>query len=142
MWRGDNVYKMTAKTREYCIIIDNYTFASLPARYVSKTDADLLKDVFTQLNFIVEIRKNLLAEEINLVLDFYASKLELASHQCIVVIILSHDYKEMVCGIDFRVEDSIKEVVDVHDIVEKFPIKIVHFRKVPKILFISSSKGC
>jgi len=99
--------------------------------------------VFIQLNFIVKKRKNSSAQEINLVLDFYASKLELASHQCIVVIILSHGHKEMVCGRDFKVEDQIKGVIGVRDIIEKFSNKNCSLLKgKPKIFFISSSKGC
>jgi len=140
--KGKNVYKMSAEKRGYCIIFDNFTFTSLSNRYGCRTDANLLKQVFTQLNFIVEHHKNFLAKKISGYLEYYASKKELASHDALIVIILSHGFKDMVCGIDFKAGDEIKGAVSVQEIVEKFSSnKCPLLKNKPKIFFLNSTKG-
>lgn len=129
-------YKMTAKPRGPCLIINNIDFDSdiFPQRKGSDQDARRFDDVFQQLGFAVFLRRNQTAEQMKSLCKEIASKCK-KEHDALFVILLSHGSE---CGI--YGSDGIE--VDLNDIITYFDNK--HCKAMigkPKVFVIQACRG-
>lgn len=97
-------YRMDDGTLGYCLIINNFDFSAsvirtLNNREGTNTDAETLKKIFQWLQFTVEERPDLTANQICQAMEEYRRK----NHRdmsCFVCCILSHGHKGVVFGTD------------------------------------------
>ncbi|XP_046564957.1 uncharacterized protein LOC124273712 isoform X3 [Haliotis rubra] len=85
----ENEYKMTAVPRGICLTIQNQTFEKFCNRSGTDIDAAEIRSVFTKLQFTVDVRKDLSANEMIDVLHQYARK-DHSEFDAFVCFILTH----------------------------------------------------
>lgn len=149
-WRiGPNIYPMTATVRGYCLLINNIKFDTIGERKGSEIDGNLLRQTFEQLGFNVVYEENLTAIGMHELLDLYSSE-ELASHDALAVIILSHGGDDgIICGTDYKKKvkkegekEEISGKISVREIIEKFNnTNCKSLRGKPKMFFLSCCRG-
>jgi len=94
---------MTSTPRGFCLIINNQRFANpkkFRFRRGSRADAYRLKEVFTQLGFLVHYRPNLTVTEMQTTLLNIARSPQLKWHDALAIIILSHGDTDVIYGTD------------------------------------------
>lgn len=96
------MYSMDRKHRGYCLIINNSEFLNNDPRQGSEKDAEFLKNVFTWLDFDVEILRDLTTREIHDCLIKF-QKRDHTERDCFVCCILSHGKSQAVYGTDGKV---------------------------------------
>ena len=112
-WDPQFCYRMKSSPLGFCIIINNVEFEDniLPPRLGSDMDATRLSDVFSGLNYKVEIRRNLTSGEIKQFFKQISKSSILENHDSLVVIVLSHGETEAYFGTDnllFNIRDMLK----------------------------------
>ncbi|KAL9971090.1 hypothetical protein ACROYT_G023576 [Oculina patagonica] len=131
-------YKMNSFPHGKCIIINNESFhnkAVNPDRDGAKHDEKGLKDLFEELGFVVDIRRNLTQSEINETTREVAGE-DHRNCDAFVFIIMSHgEACDVVLGVDGR-------PVYVKDIMTEFKaIKRSTLRGKPKLFFMQCCRG-
>jgi len=140
---GNDVYKMTAETRGYCLIVDNLKFQhkEVKNRSGTRVDAKRLEGIFTKLKFKVIVKEDLTGDEMHQFFYDISGKSELAQHDCLVTIILSHGKEGgIICGTDFEITENgfIRDI----DVIDKFNHD--NCRDLigkPKLFFLSCCRG-
>ncbi len=117
--KSDDVYNMTANPRGICLIIDNQLFSDplLPFRYGSRADSERLSNVFSQLSFDVQIKRNQTVSEMEKLFLDLSKNSDLKYHNALAVIILSHGKTDSIYGSDgntIKIESVLKNLAKVH----------------------------
>ena len=130
-------YKMVNYPRGKCIVINNLTFdEETSERLGAKHDEDRLKDLFEELGFVVEIKRNLTRDEMyKLAKDVAAD--DHSNFDAFVLIIMSHGGTggDAVIGVDGRAA-RIEEIMD-----EFKAISCASLQIKPKLFFIQCCTG-
>jgi len=145
---SNDYYKMDAKPRGVCLIINNYQFqhlgCSLPdkqrgrrqfrSRRGSEVDAESLRRSFTRLHFDVVIEENLSCRGMDDMMARYAASNH-ANYDCFVSAILSHGTIGHVYGVDGW-------PITIRDLSNHFkPLNCPTLKGKPKIFFIQACQG-
>lgn len=137
-WHRDPIedYKMSARNRGICLIINNVEFDLnfLPTRKGSDMDAFRFKEVFKQLGFEVDCKRNLTAEKMK---NTFIQKASLChpKHDALIVILLSHGTESGVFGID-GLEVDLNETLSHFD-----NKKCKHMTGKPKVFIVQACRG-
>ncbi len=133
----DDFYKMTSKPRGICLIIDNHLFygCNLSFRKGSRADAERLSNVFSQLGFVVFRRVNQNVAQMKTLLQDLSLNPELASHDALAVIILSHGKADEVYGSD----GGLIAVADILSFFNNINCRLMINK--PKMFFLSACRG-
>lgn len=96
-----NDYKMTARPRGPCLIVNNIDFEAdmFPKRKGSDEDAKRFDDIFQQLGFTVIMRRNQTADQMRELFKEVAKECK-PEHDALFVIILSHGSEDGIYGTD------------------------------------------
>lgn len=137
-WHSDENedYKMSAPQRGICLIINNVIFdlELLPKRKGSDKDAYRFKEVFKQLGFSVESKRNLTAEKMKSTFRQVSTRC-MAKHDAVVVILLSHGTESGIYGTDGL-------EVDLNDILSYFDNKkCKQMIGKPKVFIVQACRG-
>lgn len=137
-WHSDEIedYKMSATQRGICLIINNVEFdlELLPKRKGSDKDAYRFKEVFKQLGFSVESKRNLTAEKMKSLFRQVSARC-MAKHDAVVVILLSHGTESGIYGTDGL-------EVDLNDILSYFDNKkCKQMMGKPKVFIVQACRG-
>lgn len=129
-------YKMTAKPRGPCLIINNIDFDSdlFPQRKGSEHDATRLRDVFGQLGFEITHERNLTAKNMKKALKRIRGKCKI-NNDALVIIILSHGSESGIYGSD-GIELDFNYMIDIFD---NRHCKIMISK--PKIFIVQACRG-
>ncbi|KAL9971085.1 hypothetical protein ACROYT_G023571 [Oculina patagonica] len=129
-------YKMKSLPRGKCVIKNNEQFHDEAYnRDGAKHDEKRLKDLFEELGFVVDIRRNLTRDEINKTSKDVAAE-DHSNFDAFVFIIMSHGgSRDAVFGVDDR-------AAYVEDVMSEFKaIKCPTLRNKPKLFFIQCCRG-
>ncbi len=132
---GD-VYDMKSRPRGFCLIIDNQLFSvpDLSFRVGSRADADRLSDVFSQLGFSVFRYVNKNVAQMQTLLKELSQNPELANHDALAVIILSHGICDKIYG-----TDGLIAVEDILSLFNNINCRLMINK--PKMFFLSACRG-
>lgn len=116
-WHNDPVedYKISASLRGICLIVNNVTFDIdvLTYRKGSDMDAYRFKEIFRQMGFYVECKRNLTAEKMKSLFKQVAARC-MKKHDALVVILLSHGTESGIYGSD-GLEVEMNEILTYFD---------------------------
>lgn len=132
----DEDYKMTSTQRGICLIINNVEFdlEMLTNRKGSDMDAFRFKDIFKQLGFTVECKRNLTSDKMRAIFK-QVSALCSSKHDALIVILLSHGTESGIYG-----SDGIE--VDLNDILTYFDNKRCKpMIGKPKVFIVQACRG-
>ncbi len=131
-----NVYDMKSRPRGFCLIIDNQLFSvpDLAFRAGSRADADRLSDVFSQLGFDVFRYVNQNVDQMQTLLKQLSINPELANHDALAVIILSHGIRDEIYG-----TDGLIAVEDILSLFNNINCRLMIHK--PKMFFLSACRG-
>jgi hypothetical protein len=133
--KSGDVYNMTANPRGICLIIDNQVFSDQPFRYGSKVDSERLSNVFFQLGFDVQIKRNQTVSEMEKLFLDLSKNPDLKDHNALAVIILSHGKTDAIYGSDGN-------TIEIESVLENFNnINCLSMIDKPKMFFISACRG-
>jgi len=129
-------YKMTSRQRGICLIINNVQFEldMFPQRKGSDMDAYRFKEIFKQLGFSVESKRNLTAEKMKIIFKQVAAKCS-AKHDALVVILLSHGTESGIYGVD-GLEVDLNDILTYYD-----NKKCKQLMGKPKIFIVQACRG-
>uniref|UniRef100_A0A0B6ZE65 Caspase family p20 domain-containing protein n=1 Tax=Arion vulgaris TaxID=1028688 RepID=A0A0B6ZE65_9EUPU len=137
-------YKMTAKPRGYCVVIDNQQFKADPldpeavqtlgTREGSDIDSRALQKSFERLHFLVEVHLNQTDVNIIQLLRGFSAK-DHKEFDCFICCILSHGGESHVFGVNGR-------KVQLGDITSMFRTQSCpSLSRKPKLFFMASCRG-
>lgn len=129
-------YKMTSSERGICLIINNVEFEldMLTKRTGSDADAFRFKEIFQQMGFQVDLKRNITSEKMRNYLK-QTSACCTRKHDAVIVILLSHGTESGIYGTDGL-------EVDMNDILNYFDNRICSpMRGKPKVFIIQSCRG-
>lgn len=132
----DEDYKMTSDQRGICLIINNVQFDldMLPTRKGSDMDAFRFKEIYKQLGFSVESKRNLTSDKMRAVLKQVSTRC-LSKHDALIVILLSHGTESGIYG-----SDGIE--VDLNDILTYFDNRrCKQMIGKPKVFIVQACRG-
>lgn len=137
-WRVDLVedYKMTASQRGICLIINNVDFEHdmFPERKGSDYDAYRFKEIFKQLGFSIESKRNLTADKMKAIFKQISARC-MVKHDSLVVILLSHGTESGIYGTDGL-------EVDMNDILTYFDNRnCKQMMGKPKVFIVQACRG-
>ncbi len=134
---NNDVYNMTSRPRGFCLIIDNQLFSvpNLSFRAGSRADADRLSDVFSQLGFDVFRYVNQNVDQMQTLLKRLSINPELANHDALAVIILSHGKDDEIYGSD----GGLIAVADILSLFNNINCRLMINK--PKMFFLSACRG-
>jgi hypothetical protein len=128
-------YRMTAKPRGFCILINNIEFRRNELRrHGADEDAKSLREVFNYFHFDVREKKNLTSTKMFKFLRKSSQSCN-AKHDALVVIVSSHGSDGVVYGTDGK-EVKIKDILELFNN-EKCPALLGK----PKIFFLLACRG-
>lgn len=109
-------YKMTAKMRGLCLIINNVDFEGgiFPTRRGSDFDAKRFDTIFQQLGFSVTVCRNLTADQMRETLIQFP-KLCKKEHDAVFILIFSHGNETGIYGTDGLEIDTERDVISRFD---------------------------
>jgi len=140
---GPDIYPMKAIKRGFCLIIDNLEFdiGRNFYRHGSRADAIQLHSVFSQLGFHVIHKRDQTEQQMNDAFDCIAANPDLSSHDCFVIIILSHGMENgVICAKDYN--SSGDGFVTDMQIINKFNnSNCPALKDKPKLYFFSCCRG-
>ncbi|XP_048043291.1 caspase-22 [Megalobrama amblycephala] len=130
---ADEEYKMDSNPRGLCVIINNENFKDPEdKRHGSQNDVDSLKDLFKDLGFLVEIKKDQTASDIKQLMIKYK---DCHHADCFVCCVLSHGDETGVLGVD-------EEICPVNAITSPFDgVNCPSLLGKPKVFFIQACRG-
>ncbi|XP_051562231.1 caspase-8-like isoform X2 [Myxocyprinus asiaticus] len=131
----DYYYSMTQRPLGYCLIINNYNFEKMSSfrnRTGTDKDKEELTRVFRKMHFLVELRDDLQASDMQDSIKEFAER-DHSLMDTFVCCILSHGERGTVLGIDG------KEVA-IHDLTQPFAACRTLTSK-PKLFFIQACQG-
>lgn len=132
----DEDYKMSAKPRGECLIINNVDFENniFAKRVGSDKDAHDFKLTFVELGFEVDSRRNLTSEDMRKAFKRTSMKCN-KRHDALIVILLSHGTEDGIYGIDC-IE------IDLNDILNYFDNKRCRdMVGKPKVFIVQACRG-
>lgn len=137
-WHRDPIedYKMSSSQRGICLIINNVQFdiEMLPRRKGSDMDAFRFKEIFKQLGFTVESKRNLSADKMKATFKQVSARC-MAKHDALVVILLSHGTESGIYGTDGL-------EVEMNDILTYFDNKkCKQLTNKPKVFIVQACRG-
>lgn len=137
-WRNDlnEDYRMKSSQRGICLIVNNVLFEEdlLPQRKGSDMDAFRFKEIFKQLGFIVESKRNLTADKMKAVFKQVSARCT-AKYDALIVILLSHGSESGIYG-----TDGIE--MDMNDILSCFDNKkCKQMLGKPKVFIVQACRG-
>ncbi len=127
---------MKSLPRGKCVIVNNEQFHDEAYNHDGANhDEKRLKDLFEELGFVVDIRRNLTRDEINKTSKDVAAE-DHSNFDAFVFIIMSHGgSRDAVCGVDDR-------PAYVEDVMSEFKaMKCPSLRNKPKLFFIQCCRG-
>ncbi|KAK3589763.1 hypothetical protein CHS0354_021092 [Potamilus streckersoni] len=137
-------YKMDARPRGICLIISNKNFTvtaedadskEMPARQGTEKDTEYLNQIFTKLNFIVQIKEDLKDFEMARALVDIAQNTDHTRYDCFVCCILSHGALGHVFG-------SNGKLIPIRDLTSCVQANRCHtLAGKPKLFFIQACQG-
>ncbi len=135
--KDGDVYNMTSRPRGICLIIDNHEFngCDLSFRTGSRADADRLFNVFNQLGFDVFRYVNQTVAQMETLLKRLSINPELANHDALAVIILSHGKDDEIYGTD----GGLIAVADILSLFNNINCRLMINK--PKMFFLSACRG-
>ncbi|XP_020783687.2 caspase-2 isoform X2 [Boleophthalmus pectinirostris] len=98
-------YKMTSSPRGLALVISNVAFdphaaPDLDLRKGGEVDDEVLRKVFTELDYIVTVQRNLTAQDMRLCIESFSRRPEHRTVDSCVVCLLSHGVEGAVYGTD------------------------------------------
>lgn len=137
-WRFDLAedYKMTARQRGICLIINNVNFEHdmFAKRKGSDMDAYRFKEIFKQLGFSIESKRNLTADKMKAIFKQISARC-MVKHDSLVVILLSHGTESGIYGTDGL-------EVDMNDILTYFDNRSCkQMMGKPKVFIVQACRG-
>lgn len=132
----DEDYKMTSTQRGICLIINNVQFEldMLSTRKGSDMDAFRFKEIFKQLGFLVESKRNITSDKMRSILKQVSARC-MSKHDALVVILLSHGTESGIYGTDGL-------EVDLNDILTYFDNKkCKQMMGKPKVFIVQACRG-
>ncbi|KAK2501106.1 hypothetical protein MC885_009431 [Smutsia gigantea] len=130
-----DMYRMDRKHRGHCVIVNNYSFTSLPHRTGTNVDAECLKSVFQWLGFSVYTYNNVTKKCLEEILQEFKSHPGNADGDCFVFFALTHGK----CG---AVYSSDEAIIPIGEIMSHFTAQqcpgLAHK---PKLFFIQACQG-
>jgi hypothetical protein len=135
-------YKMNARPRGWCVIINNKEFerdartnTPLTTREGSDIDCHKLEELFEELRFNVIVYENLKAQQIVRVMQQYSVKEDHTAMDCFVCCILTHGKAGHVYGVD-------GQLIAMNDITNNFKgIMCPTLAGKPKLFFLQTCQG-
>lgn len=137
-WHDDELedYRMKSSQRGICLIINNVLFdlEIFPQRKGSDMDAFRFKEIFKQMGFTVESKRNLTSDRMKAMFKQVSARC-MAKHDALVVILLSHGTESGIYGTDGL-------EVDMHDILTYFDNKrCKQMMGKPKVFIVQACRG-
>ncbi|XP_051921149.1 caspase-2 isoform X2 [Hippocampus zosterae] len=133
-------YVMTSSPRGLALVISNVTFDPLTTvdlypRKGGEVDEDVLRKLFTDLDYAVTVRRDLTAEEMRSCIETFSRRPEhRAVHSC-VVCLLSHGVEGAVYGTD-------KQLLQLQWVFEAFDnVRCPLLQNKPKMFLIQACRG-
>ncbi|XP_070830541.1 caspase-8 isoform X2 [Chaetodon trifascialis] len=133
--QGD-YYDMIHNPHGLCVVINNeeFTGTELKNRAGTQQDEDALRSVFTQLGFVVTVKKNLTAEAMRHELKTLGLR-DFSNDDALVVCVLSHGEKGCVFGTD-------EQGVSLRELTQPFTSERARtLARKPKLFFIQACQG-
>ena len=96
----DFLYPMNCKPHGLCLIVNNVDFETLRKRGGSDLDAKQLSELFTKLQYKVEIVRNQTAKQLKDTLLQFVKKSDHKAADSMVVCLLSHGLEGQIYGVD------------------------------------------
>lgn len=98
-------YKMSSSPRGFALVISNVTFdpctaPDLDPRKGGEVDDEVLRKVFTELDYMVTVRQNLTAQNMRMCIESFSRRPEHRTVDSCVVCLLSHGVEGAVYGTD------------------------------------------
>lgn len=98
-------YKMSSSPRGFALVISNVTFdpctaPDLDPRKGGEVDDEVLRKVFTELDYMVTVRQNLTAQNMRMCIESFSRQPEHRTVDSCVVCLLSHGVEGAVYGTD------------------------------------------
>lgn len=138
LMESSDIYKMTARKRGYCVIINNLDFGgNLEYRHGSKEEGIILEELFEQLGFEVTQVVNATRDQMKSTFEEFAKKPDQYLCDAFIGIILTHGEK------DNLVRASDNRAVEVERLIDNFNNKNCEgLIGKPKIFFVQACRGC
>jgi hypothetical protein len=135
-------YKMNARPRGWCVIINNKTFerdantnTPLTTREGSDIDCRSLEELFEDLRFNVSVYENLTARQMIQVMQQYSVREDHTAMDCFVCCILTHGKAGHLYGVD-------GQLIPMNDITNNFKgIMCPSLAGKPKLFFLQACQG-
>lgn len=101
----EHSYKMTSTPRGLALVISNVEFDSLAApeldtRKGGEVDDEVLRKVFTELDYMVTVQRNLTAQEMRVCIESFSRRAEHRTLDSCALCLLSHGVEGAVYGTD------------------------------------------
>lgn len=98
-------YKMTSSPRGHALVISNVAFDPLAApeldpRKGGEVDDEVLRKVFTELDYVVTVQRNLTAQDMRLCIESFSRRPDHSKVDSCVLCLLSHGVEGAVYGTD------------------------------------------
>lgn len=136
----EQAYQMHSSPRGLALVLSNVRFDArlnpdLDIRRGGEVDEEVLRRLFTELDFTVSLHKDLTAEQMRLCIEQFAQRQEHAEYNCCVVCLLSHGIEGSIYGTDGQLLmlDWVFEVFDN----ARCPL----LQNKPKMFFIQACRG-
>lgn len=128
-------YKMTSSPKGFVLIINNQYFQNGQHRRGAERDGAMLKELFTELGFEVDLKENKTAQEMLDILRDFSKYDRLHLVDSLIVVLMSHGNNDYVEGID---SNKIKTI----DLVKLFDRdNCPHMVSKPKMFVINACRG-
>uniref|UniRef100_A0A1I8GLR6 ANK_REP_REGION domain-containing protein n=1 Tax=Macrostomum lignano TaxID=282301 RepID=A0A1I8GLR6_9PLAT len=134
--RSDECYPVT-NPQGFCVIINISKFESSSEgeRKGSQFDVERVSELFSKLGFIIDVREDLTADEIENYLDCVRIWKELERHGAFVCFLMTHGREDCIVGSDGK-------PCKIFDLTRKFQPKLCSsLAGKPKIFFIQACRG-
>ncbi|XP_055065568.1 caspase-2 isoform X2 [Misgurnus anguillicaudatus] len=132
-------YPMCSKPRGLALVLSNVRFdparTDLDVRRGGEVDEELLRRLFSELDFTVSLHKDLTAEGMRLCIEQFAQRAEHSAYDSCVVCLLSHGVEGSIYGTDgeLLMLDWVFEVFD--------NARCPQLQNKPKMFFIQACRG-
>ncbi|TSK34828.1 Caspase-2 [Bagarius yarrelli] len=132
-------YPMSSSPRGLALVLSNVRFqpelSELDTRRGGEVDEEVLRRLFTELDFTVTLRKDLTAQAMRACIEQFARQSEHAVSDCSVVCLLSHGVEGSIYGIDGK-------LLELDWVFERFDnARCPLLQNKPKMFFIQACRG-
>ncbi|KAF5907712.1 chloride channel protein 1-like, partial [Clarias magur] len=132
-------YPMSSSPRGLALVLSNVRFeaglSDLDTRRGGEVDEEVLRRLFTELNFTVYLKKDLTLQAMRACIEQFARQPEHARSDCCVVCLLSHGVEGSIYGIDGK-------LLELEWVFEQFDnAHCTLLQNKPKMFFIQACRG-